>query len=81
MDLTSEFFTELREKAIRATRQMNSAFSQLAEELRPAIDALNAWGRSLTLNGHKNESISHYLERMERKERARQRYLRRIARR
>lgn len=81
MDLTRDFFIELQQAAVRAARQASYAFFQLSESLKPALASLYEFAISFAADKHKDESIEHYLERRERKERARKRYLRRAARR
>lgn len=74
-------YEKIQQIAKNAVQDFTEAARQLATALQPAIDVINAFGRSLMLDRHNGESIVHYLERMERKERARTRYMRRMTRR
>lgn len=74
-------FKQLQQRIQTAIQSIHEAARQVAIALQPAMDTINTFGRLLILGRHRDESIAHYLERMERKERAHKRYLRRMARR
>jgi hypothetical protein len=80
MDLSRDFFVELHNTAVRASRQAGAAFSLIVDALRPAISSIFELG-SLLVGRHEGESMENFLERMDRKERARRRYVRRTSRR